>query len=321
MRVLIDCLKKNKIALLLFAAGSVFNGAVFFLYNLMNEAFVYSEALLFVLLFILLTVDFLRENKKAKQREQNKNTVLFSPWEESGKSLSDADYAEMIFALQEEIKRLKTEFSQSRRESDDYYTTWVHQIKTPIAVMKLTLANDSEEHRALLAELFRMEQYVEMVLDYIRLGSQTNDLVIKEYPLDGMIKESLRKLAPLFVLRKLKLNYEPTNACAVTDKKWFCFILEQFLTNAVKYTPSGEITVSVKGNAVSVSDTGIGIAFEDLPVIFEKGYTGHNGRLGQKSSGLGLFLTKKAAALLSAEVTCESTVGKGSTFTVILPKK
>ena len=96
-------------------------------------------------------------------------------------------------------------------------------------------------------------------------------------------------------------------------------ILEQLISNAVKYTPEGEITISVEGNTVKISDTGIGIAPEDITRIFEKGYTGANGRLGQKSSGLGLFLSKKAASLISAGISVQSIPGSGTEFSVILP--
>ena len=226
----------------------------------------------------------------------------------------------MLGALTDEINRLQTEFSAKKQADDDYYTAWVHQIKTPIAAMKLMLSEDTEEHKALSAELFRVEQYVGMVLDYIRLESDSNDLVIREYPLDELIREPLRKFAPQFIRRRLKLTYEPTDKTVVTDKKWFIFILEQLISNAVKYTPEGEIKISVEDNIVKISDTGIGIAPEDIPRIFEKGYTGKNGRLGEKSSGLGLFLTKKAADLLAVQISVKSSVGSGSEFSVIMPE-
>lgn len=204
----------------------------------------------------------------------------------------------------------------------DYYTVWVHQIKTPIAVMRMRLGmEDSENNRALAAELFRIEQYVELVLSYIRLGSRANDLVIREYGTDELIRETLRKYASQFILRKLRLVYEPAETRVITDKKWLTLILEQLLSNALKYTPSGEIRVEAEQNRIRISDTGIGIAPEDLPRIFEKGYTGINGRLGRQSSGLGLFLCKKAADLIGAVITCESEPGKGTAFTVILPER
>lgn len=320
--VFFDCVKKNRAAILLFAAILLLNGAVFYLYGILAEPFFYSALLLAALLLMLIGADFVSELKKAGRRERTKNTLLacgvYKP--EDG-SLRDADYTEMLALLTGELQRLQTEISVKRQADDDYYTAWVHQIKTPIATMKLQLAEDTEGNRAIRAELFRVEQYVEMVLDYIRLDSASNDLVVASYDLDSIIKETLRKIAPQFVLRKLKLNYTPAGITVVTDKKWLAFILEQLLSNALKYTPAGEIGLEAQGNEIRVSDTGIGIAPEDLPRIFEKGYTGMNGRIGENSSGLGLFLTKKAADLLGIAVSCESAVGQGTTFTLTLPEK
>ena len=168
------------------------------------------------------------------------------------------------------------------------------------------------------AELFRMEQYVDMVLQYLRLDGGENDLVITRCDLDELIREAVRRYGPQFVLRKLSLHYEPTERTVVTDRKWFVCILEQLLSNAIKYTPEGCITIRLEGDCLHISDTGIGIAPEDLPRIFEKGYTGENGRLERTSSGLGLYLAGKAAALLHIPITVDSRLGQGTTFTLHL---
>lgn len=171
-------------------------------------------------------------------------------------------------------------------------------------------------------ELFRMEQYVDMVLQYLRLSSGENDLVIREYKLDELIREAVRKYAAQFVLKKLSLTYIPTEISVVTDRKWFGCILEQLLSNAIKYTPAGgSIAICVEEDALHISDTGIGIAPEDLPRIFEKGYTGENGRLERTSSGLGLYLAGKAADMLHIPIHVESTVGQGTAFTLHLRQK
>lgn len=312
-KVFVDCIKKNKLVIVIFAVMTVLNGAVFLLYDVMKEPFIYAEALLLTVLILLFCIEFTGELKSARLRVNQKNHILLSS-SVCGDTLRDKDYSEMLGALSAEINRLQTDFSVKKQADNDYYTAWVHQIKNPIATMKLLLSENSEEHRALSAELFRIEQYVEMVLDYIRLESDVNDLVIKEYALDELIRETLRKFAPQFILRKLKLVYEPTDQVVVTDKKWLTFVFEQLISNAIKYTPEGEITISVEGNTVKISDTGIGIAPEDIPRIFEKGYTGANGRIGQKSSGLGLFLSKKAANLLAVSISVQSTIGIGSQF-------
>ena len=205
----------------------------------------------------------------------------------------------------------------------DYYTTWVHQIKTPISIMRMTLqAEDTNEHRELLVQLFRIEQYVEMVLSYLRLDSESSDLVFQKYQLDDLIREAIHKYASQFVRKRIRLRYEPVNEMVLTDEKWLLFMIEQILSNAVKYTQEGEVTITItKEKVLQIADTGIGIAPEDLPRIFEKGFTGYNGRSDKKSTGLGLYLCRMAADKLSHQIWAESEVGKGTVFSIDLNRK
>ena len=229
---------------------------------------------------------------------------------------AEEDYQKMIGFLGKELENQTARTAGERQDMLDYYTAWVHQIKTPIAVMRLQLSEDTPEHHALSAELTRIERYVDMVLQYVRIDSGSTDLVIRECKLDVPIREALRKQAEQFIGKRLALRYEPTDATVITDQKWLVFILDQILSNAVKYTSAGSVTVLFREGILTVSDTGAGIAPEDLPRIFEKGYTGMNGRLGQKSSGFGLYLAKKAADMLSISISAESTPGEGSTFSL-----
>ena len=315
MKIFKEVLRKNRAALLVFAAMTAADAAVFVLYDIMTEPLLYAAVLSFLLLAALLAADFAREKKRAAERSRALAAVV-SEWRAlpEAHSLADEDYQKMIAALGAALGEITSRAEAQRQDMLDYYTAWVHQIKTPIAVMRLKLAEDTPEHRALSAELGRVEQYAEMALQYIRIGSETNDLVIREYPLDELIREAVRKQAVPFVEKRLRLDYSPTGATVVTDRKWFGCILDQLLSNAVKYTPEGTVTISYDDGVLTVADTGVGIAPEDLPRIFEKGYTGVNGRLGQASSGLGLYLAKKAADLLSIPLRAESAVGEGSRF-------
>ena len=182
--------------------------------------------------------------------------------------------------------------------------------------MQMTLqGEDTPEHRALEAELFRVRQYAEMALTYLRLGEGASDLLIRPVALDGVIRQAVRKYAALFVQKRLTLAYEPTDAVALTDEKWLSFILEQLLDNAVKYTPTGGVTITVTaGKVLQVADTGIGVAAEDLPRIFEKGFTGYNGRADKTATGLGLYLCRQAADKLHHRLWAESEPGRGSVF-------
>ncbi len=322
MKAFKEVLRRNRTAILMFAAMTAGNAAVFGLYGILAEPLLYAAALSFFLLAAVLAVDFVREKQRILERERALAAIL-SEWRSlpEANALAEEDYQKMIAALGAQMERLTAEADAGRQDMLDYCTVWVHEIKTPIAVMRLKFSDDTPEHHALAIELARIERYVDMVLQYIRIGSGTNDLVIQKCSLDALIRESVRKLAPQFVEKRLRLVFAPTEASVVTDAKWFSCILDQLLSNAVKYTPAGAVTIGLQDGRLTVSDTGIGIAPEDLPRIFEKGYTGINGRLGQPSSGLGLYLAKKAADLLSIPLTVESTKGEGSAFTLDLRQK
>lgn len=298
-------------------------GVVFALYKLELEAVFYAAVLCIIAVSILYVIRFLVYCKEYQQRQEIVNRIEFE-YEKlpEAKNLAEEDYQKMISILGEINCRHLTEWQQERQESLDYYTTWVHQIKTPIAVMRMNLqSEDTEENRELLAELFRIEQYVDMVLSYIRLGSNQTDFVIQEYDLDSVIRQAIRRYAPQFIRRRIHLIYEPVQMKILTDEKWLLFILEQLLSNAIKYTPKGNVTISVSPEQkLSISDTGMGITPEDIPRIFEKGFTGYNGRLDKKATGLGLYLCSQTAKKLGIGLTVESMPGKGSTFVLDLKK-
>ena len=297
---------------------------IFMLYDVDTEAVLYSGMLCFAVLLIVFIIGFISFCREHKERAVIMNNISLMTEElPPPKTPAEADYIRMIEILRNENRENFTRFQSERSDSVDYYTTWVHQIKTPISVMQMILqSEDTDEHRELFAELFRIEQYAEMVLCYFRLDGTSSDFVIKEYELDGIIRNAVRKYAAQFIRKKIQLRYEGTDAKVLTDEKWLLFILEQLLSNAVKYTEKGCVEISVnENNILSVSDTGIGIAAEDIPRIFEKGYTGYNGRENTKSTGLGLYLCKKAADNLGHRIGVISDTGKGSTFYLDLHKE
>ncbi len=224
---------------------------------------------------------------------------------------------EIIERLKNGGMRLNDSMNMKYSDMVDYYTMWVHQIKTPIASMHLILQKeDSEDSRRLRAELFRVEQYVQMVLCFLRLDSDFTDYVIKEYRVDDIIRPAVRRLAPQFIMKKLALEYEHTDVAVLTDEKWLSFVVEQILSNAVKYTSSGSISIKCDGDRLVISDTGIGIAAEDLPRIFDKGYTGFNGRADRKASGIGLYLCRRICDNLEHSIEAQSVPGQGTTITI-----
>lgn len=182
--------------------------------------------------------------------------------------------------------------------------------------MRLALqGEDTALFRRLLSDLSRTEQYVEMVMAFLRLEDAPGDYVFREVALDEVLRQALRRFSAEFIDRRLRLDYTPTELTVLTDEKWLCFVLEQLLSNALKYTREGSITVELAGERVlAIRDTGIGIAPEDLPRIFEKGYTGQNGRADKRASGLGLYLCSRICRNLGVGLTVKSTSGVGTTL-------
>jgi len=238
-------------------------------------------------------------------------------------TVDDADYRRIIALLRD--ARRRQDAAAARRFADmvDYYTLWAHQIKTPIAAMRLTLQNeDTPLSRRLTAELGRVERYVEMVLAYLRLDAESTDYVLREYDLDPIVRGAVKKFSGEFIERRLALDFRPTNARVLTDEKWLSFVLEQLLSNALKYTPEGKVSVFWEAPAVlCVADTGIGIAPEDLPRVFEQGYTGCNGRADKHASGLGLYLCRRVCQNLGHTISIASEPGQGTTVRLDLSRK
>lgn len=312
--------ESGKDFLLALAFIAIFS-VIFFLYHIETEAILYASGLCLFLFLILKGIGLFKFFKKHKALEvELQNTPLFSPDFPRADTLCEADLKEIILALQELLNRSMTESRDKEQNAIDFYSTWIHQIKTPIAVLKMNLQKeDTKENRQMLLEVFRIEQYVEMVLSYLRLGSSSSDFVFKECDLDAILKEVIHKYAPQFIEKKLSLSYEPTNIKVLTDEKWLAFMIEQILSNALKYTKAGSISITVtKDSILKIADTGIGIAPEDLPRIFEKGFTGYNGRADKKATGIGLYLCEETAKKLSHKLSVSSKIGEGTEFSIDL---
>ena len=228
----------------------------------------------------------------------------------------EEDYQQIITKLQDEAKQSAVHAAEEYNDMIDYYTVWAHQIKTPIAAMRLSLqSEDTETARKLTSDLNRIEEYVEMVLTFLRLDSDSTDYLIKEYDLDSIIRTAVRKFSREFILKRLTLDYQPVNYTVLTDGKWLTFVIEQIISNAVKYTSEGGVHIYMdEPGILHISDTGIGISAEDLPRVFENGYTGFNGREDKRASGIGLYLCKRITDNLGYIISAESQIGRGTTI-------
>ena len=272
------------------------------LMNVPAKALLYPVLLcLFLGLLVLVTDCAIAKSRKNERANLDKITLSVIDSMPEAHSEEVRDYQNAIRRLGNEYRNYVSESERKYENMMDYYTVWAHQIKTPIFSMKLAFqGEDSTLSRRLSADLFRIEQYVDMVLVYLRLDSEYTDYVFKECNMDEVIKNSVKKFASEFIGRKLSLEYEPEDVTVVSDSKWLGFVIGQIISNSLKYTETGGIKIYFKEPKILViEDTGIGIAEEDLPRIFEKGYTGYNGRTDGSASGIGLYLCRRICGNLN----------------------
>ena len=310
-------LRQHRLAMVVFLLCCALLAGSFALYRLPLAAVAYPAALCLLVCGAAAAWDYActcrRHRRMAELRTAANAMLLALPAPEA-----------IGEALRRAASERETANTARHREMVDYYTAWVHQIKTPIAAMRLTLQlDDTPNGRKLMSQLLRIEQYVDMVLMYLRLDEGTSDYVICACDVDDVIRQSLRKFAGEFIDRRLTLHYQPVGLTAVTDEKWLGFVVEQVLSNALKYTPEGgSITIDAEQPAtLCIRDTGIGIAPEDLPRIFDRGYTGHNGRTHRQASGIGLYLCRRICRDLGHTITAASAVGEGTVIRLELSRR
>ncbi len=324
MKLLIAFFKDKTREISLYAGTVGIFIVVAFLYNIRMDALKY--ALLLVALWLLLYVitEYHRFRKKHLLLERfKKNPQECTRELPECRNLLELDYQELLGIFDEKITELKSEERIRVQDLSDYYGMWVHQIKTPIAAMHILLQSMEEENpgtpelKEMKMELFKMEQYVEMVLTYLRMEDMSRDLQFEKVSLDKVLKQSIRKYSQMFILQKIRLDYQPVERNVLTDEKWLQFVTEQILSNALKYTKNdGMIRIYIEENhgkeCLVFEDNGIGIHPEDIPRVFEKGFTGYNGRADKKSTGIGLYLCKKIMDKLGHKIRIESEVEKGT---------
>lgn len=196
---------------------------------------------------------------------------------------------------------------------------WVHQIKTPITASKLLL-EDPDEHviSNVRNEVLQIDNYTNLALNYLKLMNQKTYMVFMEVSVDELIRPLIKRYAIQFIHHQTKLHYEKIEAVILTDAKWASIMIEQILNNALKYARGKDVWITFDENTkkLSIRDNGIGINASDLPKIFDKGFSGYNGRISEKSSGIGLYIVSTISKRLGHKVSATSTLNDGSIFTI-----
>lgn len=326
MQYFLSYLKDRLRVLLGAAAGAGVLALVFFLYDLPAEPLLYGGAVTLVLLLLLFAVpDFFSYLRRAKEYEALRRGLPTQPeFPELPATLQERELAAMIRELSKALRESEALAQARQKDAIDYYTLWVHQVKTPLSAMRLILQSQEQDGdtTALLQELFKVERYVEMVLGYLRLDSMSSDLRLERCDLHEIVTAAVKKFAPQFIYQKLSLEFADFQNVVLTDEKWLGFVVEQLLSNALKYTKEGGVSIYVEEpDVLVIEDTGIGISEEDLPRVFERGFTGFNGRQGKNSSGLGLYLTKQVLSRLQTKIEITSRQDQGTKVLLYLHRE
>ena len=333
MNIFFSYVLKIKFCIIVFIAEIALFSGILLLNNVAYEEVVYGICLLLFISFIAVIYGYYRFYKKYKfLKSIEKNIAVSIRSFPIPEDCVEEEYQYLMQELVYYFNGILNKNSNKFRDMEEYYTMWVHQIKTPIAAMKLLLQEKSGEFDVSYEQmqLFKIEQYAEMALQYMRLGSESTDFVIKKVNVHKIVKEIVHKYARMFIQKKIKLDFQEFDICVVSDEKWLGFVIGQILSNAIKYTHKGSVLVYVQyrtytGNGIGqiqrpvlvIEDTGIGINSSDLPRICEKGYTGYNGHDDKLSTGIGLYMCNKILDQLSHSMEIESEEGKGTKVSIL----
>lgn len=319
--MILSYIRTNIKTLLIFLLFTAVFAVMSYVCGMPGEATGYALLLCTVVSAVAVTADFLKFRAKHRAlmhfAEEVSCSISNMP---APSNLIESDYCEIIKTLNASKRDLAAKLTGQYSDLLDYYTMWAHQIKTPIAAMRLVLSgSDTYTARELREELQKTEQYADMVLMYLKLDAGAEDYVIRKCSLDSIIRQSVKKYASQFIRKKIRLEYEPVDYEVLTDEKWLMFVIEQIISNSLKYTRQGSIAITLEdGGVLCIRDTGIGIDEADIPRVFEKGFTGLNGRTDRKATGIGLYLCRRILTSLGHEIRISSSAGKGTAVRIDL---
>ncbi len=312
-------LRDRRILLFLLLFLFLIFATVFALFRLPLAPVLYAAALFCVVAIPFAVGDFLRHRRQHYRLCQlcSSSTVLPEAFP-AAETLEEQDFHALLLRLCQDRETLLAEQVQWQKDTENFYTLWLHQIKTPIAAMSLLLQQNTDlDVSQLRQELFKIEQYAGLTLEYLRIGSIAADLRAQPCSLSDVVRQAVKKYAPIFIYKKLGIVTENLDRTVISDEKWLVFVVEQLLSNALKYTAAGEIRfwseyAGETGTVLCIRDTGIGIRSEDLPRVFERGFTGDNGRIDKKATGLGLYLCDMVCKKLCHRLSIDSQPGEGT---------
>ncbi|MGK0577566.1 sensor histidine kinase [Macrococcus capreoli] len=267
---------------------------ILFMYNVPVQAYAIGISIVIFIMLIYWAVRFTSYKQEQSLQEQNESLKI-------------------------ENQRLRNDFIHYQSEVESYFLMWVHQMKTPITASKLLLEEpDAHAISNVRNEILQIDNYTNLALNYLKLMNQKTDMVFMEVGIDELLRPLIKRYAIQFIHHHTRLHYDKSEAIILTDAKWASIMIEQILNNALKYARGKDVWISFDESSkiLSIRDNGVGINASDLPKIFDKGFSGYNGRLSEKSSGIGLYIVSTISRRLGHKVNATSTLNEGSTFTI-----
>lgn len=284
----------------------------------------------FLPLFSYMIIDYIKykryfSNIESVLKNLDKKYLLPEVIEEES-FLVGEKFNELLRILSRDMHENVKYYRDMQEEYREYIEMWVHEIKTPIASSKLLIENNSNEvTKKIDTQIDKIENYVEQVLYYSRSDEVGKDYIIKEVKLGELIRKVIKRNHRDFINKKIVLKLDDIPEIVYCDAKWLEFILNQIIGNGIKYSKEKGSSIKVETKELSnsvvliIEDTGVGIIDRDVNRVFEKGFTGENGRIFGKSTGMGLYLCKKLCDKLGLGLKLESKENKGTRVSVIFP--
>ena len=321
MKLIGNYLKENIKVYVMYVLFTGLTLVTIYLYELPQDLFLDITLFLTFVLVVYSLIEGYRYRQKIKQlqhlqeRSLTLHSMAFFP---KATQKNEQIYQELLQKLLQEKERQQQQTMEQQEIFLEDFGLWMHQIKTPIAALDLLVQSSEIDRKLMKNELFKINECLQLMLNYLRQNLSQEDLVIEKIQLEPVVKKVLKKYAIFFSQKNLRLVLKGLNITVYTDRKWLIFILEQVVFNAIKYTENGEIALCWE-NQLVIADTGMGIRPEDVPRVFEKGYTGYNGREQQRASGLGLYLCTIVAEKIGISLSLTSELGKGTKVMLDFP--
>ncbi len=327
---LMDFIKERILFVIISLSILIFSSILLRALNVDSYAIAFMFILNLISVLIFHVYDYFNKKKYYNELISNLDTLdkkyLISDVVDEGNFI---DSKILYYVIKEANKAMNDEIASlkiNNNEYREYIELWVHEIKTPISSCKLLIENNkSDITKSIDDEIYKVENYIEQALFYTRSNALEKDYIIKELNIKNSINKVIKRNANTLIERKIRIEVKDLDAIVYSDSKWIEFIINQIISNSIKYIGKGERIIKFYTNKVGeniilyIEDTGVGISEKDVIKVFEKGYTGENGRKFGKSTGIGLYLCKKLAIKLGLGINLTSELNIGTKVSIIFP--